>query len=50
VPVVIQPVTPRGSVAETPGAAHLLAWQVRLEAMLRDVRVIPQTHPALGVR
>jgi organic radical activating enzyme len=50
VPVVIQPVTPRGSVERTPGAAQLLAWQVRLEATLRDVRVIPQTHPALGVR
>jgi 7-carboxy-7-deazaguanine synthase len=48
--VVIQPVTPRGSVKERPAAAQLLAWQVRLERRLRDVRVIPQTHPGLGVR
>jgi len=50
VPVVIQPVTPRGPVKQTPAAAQLLAWQVRLERNLRDVRVIPQTHPGLGVR
>jgi len=50
VPVVIQPVTPRGPVTRTPPAAQLLAWQARLAGHLRDVRVIPQTHPALGVR
>ena len=50
VPVVLQPVTPRGPVKKSPGPAQLLAWQARLEAMLRDVRVIPQTHPGLGVR
>jgi organic radical activating enzyme len=50
VPVVLQPVTPRGPVKQSPGPAQLLAWQVRLEATLRDVRVIPQTHPGLGVR
>ena len=50
VPLVIQPVTPRGPVRVSPTAAQLLAWQVRLEEQLRDVRVIPQTHPGLGVR
>jgi organic radical activating enzyme len=50
VPLVIQPVTPRGPVKESPPAAQLLAWQARLERQLRDVRVIPQTHPGLGVR
>jgi organic radical activating enzyme len=50
VPLVIQPVTPRGPVKESPSAAQLLAWQARLERTLRDVRVIPQTHPGLGVR
>jgi organic radical activating enzyme len=50
VPLVIQPVTPRGPVKESPPAAQLLAWQTRLERQLRDVRVIPQTHPGLGVR
>jgi pyruvate-formate lyase-activating enzyme len=50
VPLVIQPVTPRGPVKESPSAAQLLAWQAQLERQLRDVRVIPQTHPGLGVR
>jgi 7-carboxy-7-deazaguanine synthase len=50
VPLVIQPVTPRGPVKQSPAAAQLLAWQTRLEQTLRDVRVIPQTHPGLGVR
>jgi len=50
VPLVIQPVTPRGSVKASPPAAQLLAWQAQLERQLRDVRVIPQTHPGLGVR
>jgi 7-carboxy-7-deazaguanine synthase len=48
--VVLQPVTPRGPVKKSPGAAQLLAWQARLARTLRDVRVIPQTHPGLGVR
>jgi organic radical activating enzyme len=50
VPLVIQPVTPRGPVKESPSAAQLLAWQARLERSLEDVRVIPQTHPGLNVR
>ncbi len=50
VTLVIQPVTPRGPVEASPGAAQLLAWQARLERALADVRVIPQTHPGLGVR
>jgi 7-carboxy-7-deazaguanine synthase len=50
VPLVVQPVTPRGKVLASPGAAQLLAWQARLERRLADVRVIPQTHPGLGVR
>jgi 7-carboxy-7-deazaguanine synthase len=50
VPLVIQPVTPRGSVKQSPGAGQLLAWQARLARRLADVRVIPQTHPGLGVR
>jgi len=49
VPLVLQPVTPYGPVKATPVAAQLLAWQVRLERSLRDVRVIPQTHKGLGV-
>jgi 7-carboxy-7-deazaguanine synthase len=50
IPVVIQPVTPRGAVKQSPAPAQLLAWQRQLEATLRDVRVIPQTHAQLGVR
>ena len=50
VPLVVQPVTPRGPVKESPSAARLLGWQARLERVLADVRVIPQTHPGLGVR
>ena len=50
VPLVIQPVTPRGAVKQSPAPAQLLAWQRQLEATLRDVRVIPQTHAQLGVR
>jgi organic radical activating enzyme len=47
-PVVIQPVTPFGSVAATPGAQQLLGWTARLQAELHDVRLIPQTHKLLG--
>jgi hypothetical protein len=50
VPLVLQPVTPRGAVKKSPEPAQLIAWQARLERTLRDVRVIPQTHPGLGVR
>jgi organic radical activating enzyme len=48
VPVVIQPVTPYGVVRETPGANRLLALVSRMERMLRDVRLIPQTHKLYG--
>jgi organic radical activating enzyme len=48
VPVVVQPVTPRGGVRERPGAARLLQIAARLERVLADVRVIPQTHPIYG--
>lgn len=49
VPLVIQPVTPKGGVAERPSAEQCLAWLARAEARLTDVRVIPQTHPIYGV-
>jgi 7-carboxy-7-deazaguanine synthase len=47
--LVLQPVTPHGPVRERPGAARMLALAARAEARLRDVRVIPQTHPIYGV-
>jgi 7-carboxy-7-deazaguanine synthase len=47
--VVVQPVTPRGPVRERPTAARVLEIAARLERVLADVRVIPQTHPIYGV-
>ncbi|MBY0400446.1 hypothetical protein K2X89_09145 [Myxococcota bacterium] len=49
VPLVIQPVTPRGGVSAMPSAARCQALLERAEARLTDVRVIPQTHPIYGV-
>jgi len=45
---VLQPVTPHGPVRERPSAERLLALAARAEARLRDVRLIPQTHPIYG--
>ena len=46
--LVVQPVTPCGTAQQAPAAQQLLAWQRRLQGVLRDVRVIPQTHKLLG--
>ncbi len=46
--LVLQPVTPFGSVREGPSAERLLALLARASQQLRDVRVIPQTHKLLG--
>jgi len=48
VTVILQPVTPAGSVRDTPGAARLLDGLVRLSRQLEDVRLIPQTHTQIG--
>ena len=48
IPVILQPVTPFGGVRERPSAARLLELARRASRTLRDVRVIPQTHPVLG--
>jgi len=48
VTVILQPVTPAGSVRDTPGAARLLEGLVRLSSRLEDVRLIPQTHKLIG--
>ena len=48
VPLIVQPVTPRGGTKERPSAARLLEIAARLERRLTDVRVIPQTHPLYG--
>jgi organic radical activating enzyme len=48
--VVLQPVTPAGSVGERVASARLLALGRRAEEVVADVRVLPQLHPLLGVR
>jgi organic radical activating enzyme len=49
VPVVVQPVSPFGKVREAPAASDLLAIVAQIERTLTDVRLIPQTHRAIGV-
>jgi pyruvate-formate lyase-activating enzyme len=48
VPLVLQPVTPFGPVKESPSAERLLALLARLSRRLPQVRLIPQTHKAVG--
>jgi 7-carboxy-7-deazaguanine synthase len=49
VTLVLQPVTPSGPVREAPSAQRMLALFLRVSRVLDDVRVIPQTHPIIGV-
>ena len=49
VPVILQPVTPRGGVA-APVPATMLAVQQKLAARGVDSRIIPQVHRMLGVK
>lgn len=49
-PLVLQPVTARGGGPGPPRAASLLALHAAARRVHPDVRVIPQTHPVLGVR
>jgi organic radical activating enzyme len=46
--LILQPVTPFGSVREAPSAARLLALSARVSKRLAKVRVIPQTHKLYG--
>jgi len=48
IPLILQPVTPTKHVPERPSAERLLALTTHLERRLRDVRLIPQTHPIYG--
>jgi organic radical activating enzyme len=48
-PVVVQPVTPFGTVREAPGPEWLLARLWELRERLSSVRLIPQTHKAIRV-
>jgi 7-carboxy-7-deazaguanine synthase len=48
VPLILQPVTPFGPVREGPTAAQMLGWQILAKRIVRDVRIIPQTHKMFG--
>jgi 7-carboxy-7-deazaguanine synthase len=48
--VVLQPVTPMGSVTERVASARMLALGQHAEERVADVRVLPQLHPVMGVR
>ena len=48
-PLILQPVTPAGTVRDSPSPERLLAWLRRCRQQLPDVRLIPQTHKSLGV-
>lgn len=47
--LVLQPVTPFGPIKHRPNAEQVLAFQAIARRKLKNVRVIPQTHKALGV-
>lgn len=46
--LVLQPVTPYGIVRFPPEPEQILLWQARARQVLRNVRVIPQTHKMIG--
>ncbi|MBW4551946.1 MAG: 7-carboxy-7-deazaguanine synthase QueE [Aphanocapsa sp. GSE-SYN-MK-11-07L] len=50
IPVFLQPVTPLGTAKDltAPRPEQVLAWQALMKANLKSVRVIPQTHKAIG--
>ncbi len=48
--VVLQPVTPMGSVRERVPSERILALARAAERVLPNLRVMPQLHPAMGVR
>jgi hypothetical protein len=50
IPVVLQPVTPWGSVREQPTIEQLTRWRRDAAGRLSDVRILPQVHRVLGVR
>lgn len=50
IPLILQPVTPYGPVQDVPSAERLITGADLARQVLADVRVIPQTHPALGLR
>jgi organic radical activating enzyme len=48
IPLVLQPVTPALHVRGRPTAERMLSLQARMSRVLRNVRVIPQTHKLYG--
>lgn len=46
--LILQPVTPYGSVRHSPTPEQMLNWQSRAKQALKRVRVIPQTHKMMG--
>lgn len=48
--VVLQPVTPTGSVKERVPSERMLALALRAEQRVADLRVMPQLHPIMGLR
>jgi organic radical activating enzyme len=48
--VFLQPATPVPGGPPPPAPARLLAWLIAHDALDLDLRVLPQTHPLLGVR
>jgi organic radical activating enzyme len=48
VPLVLQPVTPTAKVREAPTASQMLPHMRECERILKDVRLIPQTHKVYG--
>lgn len=49
IPLILQPVTPRGGCVP-PKADALLRMQARALRVLREVRLIPQAHTMMGIR
>lgn len=50
IPVILQPVTPWGSVREKPAWSQMETWVREAGGKLADVRVLPQVHHILGIR
>ncbi len=50
IPVILQPVTPWGTVKEKPDSQQLQRWRLETAKELADVRIIPQVHRLLGVK
>jgi 7-carboxy-7-deazaguanine synthase len=48
IPLILQPVTPYGIVRHPPSPEQVLQWQSRAKQLLKQVRVIPQTHKMIG--